>query len=790
MANHPIETDLNMNTHIITEQPMCIKKPLLKKENIFFILLLPVIFLTKACHSSPDVASIVRKANVVYDSAFFQTGHPHIPLYVANGIIGGCFDHMGFQSRPNTGMPEGRTVIGYIRHYDKTVQGRHVQFPLCYITASWDDGSSVYNLVDAREYKQELDLYSGTLTTSYHLHGKTVITAFASQQHPNLFCMHIRRKSTMPCRRLILRIECETSGCQNNDSPFKVNPVKVFIEPEKDLTRIRSVTSLAVTDWVVYCPDVSFEVHGTQLWLTLKDGDNDLRILVNHPQGSSEKILNEPYDSLLAAHQNRWKNEWECCWINFPEDRAHKIWTRMNYYTLCNFPLISEKPMIPSGLNSNIWGFTFPQDVYYVEENLPRTGHFLRAGKALQYWLDILPEVRRYSKRVMGVEGAYYPWTPPFCCWDDYEKNGVVSKDSYELHNPAYVAAMIWHYYLYTFDTAWLKKYYPVIRDVFEFYKNISSKNKEGTYDIYHVNARGQDEASGTEGRLKNLLCAGYSAEYMAHLILHAAPITGDTTWLSIAGDMAASGMNRKNLMRADGIYTTYEGDNRPANSQKHPVQLNPITYLPMPFMVKNNSSPVVRAWENRYQLTIQAHKPFTAGWTLGQFFLASCRMQSPAEAKKDLDAIQPCHGADPLWIQFYESSFWERWHVSKAYYFPMMGLYQQALTDALVQDWRGYTELFACLLPGWENKQIAFHGIRTIGGAILSGTWDKGKFTITIEPGKAKSIELRIAQPCEKIRAKGFKEGKKIFKGNEIVSFVFDGNNKIKIKGKVPQKR
>ena len=93
MANHPIETDLNMNTHIITEQPMCIKKPLLKKENIFFILLLPVIFLTKACHSSPDVASIVRKANVVYDSAFFQTGHPHIPLYVANGIIGGCFDH-------------------------------------------------------------------------------------------------------------------------------------------------------------------------------------------------------------------------------------------------------------------------------------------------------------------------------------------------------------------------------------------------------------------------------------------------------------------------------------------------------------------------------------------------------------------------------------------------------------------------------------------------------------------------------------------------------------------------
>jgi len=754
-------------------------------KKIFLLCVVFMLALVGCTNKEPDIASIVQRANVVYDSIWFQKGYSHVPLYVANGIIGGCFDHMGFQSRPNTGTPEGRTVIGYINHYESIEKGRQIQFPLAYINAMFVDGSSVYNLVDAKNYKQELDIFSGVLKTQYNLFGKTEISAFASQQEANLFFVNINRQSDSPAKKLKLSIECETSSCQNNDTyTSKVGKMKVSFQLEKDKVRILSTTNAVVTNWILYCPGAGFEIDGTQLLVYLPDGVSDLRIWVKHNLEKDEEVLSESYQKHLNSHIKIWQNEWSKSWLDLPEDRAQKIWTRMKYYSICNFPLIVEKPMIPSGLNSNIWGFTFPQDVYFVADNLPRTGHFERAELAMQYWLEILPEVRKYTLRIMGVEGAFYPWTPPYNNWEAFEKDGVLGADSYELHNPTYVAAMVWHYYKYTGDTIFLKKYNPIIRGVFEFYKNISKKNEEGTYDIFHINARGQDEHSSTDGKLKNLLCAGYSAEYAARMLIETSAITGDTTWLWIAKDIQQSGMNRKNLLQANNIFNTYEGDNRPMGKQKHPVQLNPITYVPMPELCDTNSS-VFSAWKNRYLLTGDARKPLTYGWTLGQFFWSSCRMGEPLEAQKDLNGIQPCHGADPMWIQFYESSFWERWHVSKSYYFPMHGLYQQAFTDALVQDWRGFTDIFACLLPDWENKKISFHGLVTLGGAAVSGEYFNGKYTITIFPGKSEAIDLRVSRNDKQIIAKGFKEGQKVFAGKKRMRFIFDGKRPIIISNK-----
>jgi len=754
-------------------------------KRLTFLLLFFSLIANTFSASNDNVANIVRKSNVVYDAAFFQTGISTVPLYVANGIIGGCFDHMGFQSMPYTGAPEGRTHLGYIGNYGASPRGNHIQFPLLYINARFADNSSIYNLVDAKNYRQELDLFTGRLTTTYNLFGETKIVALAHQTTPNLFLYSIYRNANHPDKNIVLEIECETSKCQNNDTKTsKVSPVKLTFDLKNNEARVVSTTDLSETTWTVSCSNAEFLREGTKLIVKLKNGTSDIRILVHRPDIDNSSSLNANYEDLVQRHTAVWEKEWKQSWVNLPEDRIQKIWTRMRYYSLCNFPLIAEKPMIPTGLNSNIWGFTFPQDVYYVAENLPRMGNFERAEKAIQYWLEVLPDVRKYCKRIVGVEGAFYPWTPPYTDWDNFEKEKVVSPDSYELHNPAYVAAIVWHYYKYSGDTAFLKKYYPIIRDVFEYYKNISTKNEYGTYDIFHAKARGQDEHSSTDGNLKNLLCASFSAEYVAGLVVQASAITGDTLWLSVAKDMKTMGMNRANIKRENGIYSTYEGDNRPMGKQKHPVQLNPIAYLPMPDLVSENS-PTRKAWENRYLLTGNATKPLTYGWTLGEFFLASCRMKSPEDARKDLDAIQPCHGADPMWIQFYESSFWERWHVSKSYYFPMMALYQQGITDMLVQDWRGYTDLLACIHPDWEKSSFAFKGIRTLGGAEISGTWNKRKFVITIKPGNAAYIDLNVSQQNRLITSSGQAEGPRRFNGNELVRLKFDGKKNIVLQSK-----
>lgn len=455
----------------------------------------------------------------------------------------------------------------------------------------------------------------------------------------------------------------------------------------------------------------------------------------------------------------------------------------MNYYGVSHFPLIAEKGMIPTGLNSNIWGFTFPQDIYYVAENLPRTGHLERAENALKYWLDILPDVKKYTQRIMHVDGAFYPWTPPYEQWDRYERDGVVSADSYELHNPAYVLAMVWHYYQYSGDAEILEHYFPIIEEVWRFYANISELNEDGHYDVYHDNSRGQDEASTTDGKLRNLLCASFSAEYAARCYIAAAETmpNAEIDLYNKAKAILKAGYERDVLLTEDGYYKTYERDVRPPGRQKHPVQLNPIAFVPMPDLV-TDGSPTEIAYQNRYELTLRAKKPITMGWTFGEFFLASVRMRKPEQAKKDLSTIQICRGADPRWIQFYESSFWPGWHMNKSYYFPMHGLFMQGYTDMMVQDWRGYVDLFACVFEDWKDKSFSFHGIRSLNGISVDGTWQNGKIKVVIYPNRARSVDLRLPPQFKNISVSGHQDGPSSLKGGQVVHFEFNRNHPIVI--------
>jgi hypothetical protein len=726
----------------------------------------------------------VRRANVVYDLESFQTGNMHVPPYVANGIVGGCFDIFGFQHRPNTGWPEGRTVIGYNGHHHAREHGQHIQFPLLHARAHFADASPIDNLVDCRRYRQELDLLSATLTSDYDLHGPTRIVAYAPLEVPNLFVWRIERRPDGHGKVLHFELEAETSRCQNNDSRSKVAPVQlVFERRADDLVQVVSRTNATTTRWIVHCPGAYLEVRGTHVHVRFDpsaDGwaRHTLKVWIERSGCPGEEILARTHEQLHAAHASAWRRWWETSWASFPEERAQAIWTRTKYYLGCNLPTVAARPMVPSGLNSNIWGFYFPQDVYFLVESAPRLGHGDRGALAAQSWLDYLPMVRTYGKRLMGVDGAYYPWTPPFQDWERFEVDGVVGADSYELHNPAYVLAIAWHHWLHTRDRDFLRRFLPVISGVFEFYRNISAKSAAGTWDIYHERARGQDEASSTEGKLRNLLCAGFSAEYSARAYVAACETLGvdGGELLAHARDIATHGMTRATLMRKEGWFTTYEGDVRPRQAQKHPVQLNPIAYLPMPEMTEPGS-PCHTAWQNRYELTHQAKKPFTAGWTIGEFALASARMRAPAELEKDLRAIQPCRSADPRWIQFYESSYQEGWHLMKAYYFPMSGLYLQALTDCLVQDWRGYVDLFACLLPEWVERGVRLHGFRARGGVAVSGELQRDRLAVTLTPSAdARSVRLRVSRPGLKLRASGHASGPAQFAGDEVVELGFAG--------------
>ena len=728
-----------------------------------------------------SIADRIRKSNVVYNVAEFQKGIMHVPPYIANGIVGGCFDHMGFQSLPRKGVPNGRTVFGYIGHYYMhKPTTRQAQLPLAYIQAEFADGSTIMNMMDSKDYRQELDIYNGVLTTHYDLNGSTTITAFAHQTIPGLFVMKINRKSNSPEKEMVVKINCEAASIQQANIGWPPEPVKIQYKVKGNVADIVSSTNMVNTKWMVIA-DNPIQQEGDVLNIRLKNKENIIKIFVRHNGKDETEVADASYAALLKSHTAEFEKNWERSWIDFPEEKSHHIWNRANYYNLSNFPVVPAKALIPTGMNTNIWGFTFPQDVYYVAENLLRSGHFDRYKKSMKYWLDILPEVKKYSLRTMNVEGGFYPWTPPFGQWDEFEKNGVVGNDSYEIHNPAYVSAMVWHYYQRTGDKEFLTEYFPIMEEVWKFYSNVVHKNTRGTFDVDHHKAAGQDEASRLESS-KNLLCASYSAEYSARNFIEAAQLVGhfDKPLYDLAKQILDAGFERKTLMTPFGFYATYEGDNRPLNSQKHPVQLNAITFCPMGDL--GTAAPSLTAHQKRYDLTINAKKPISMGWTFAAFALASSRLGQPQEFTRDMSAAQYCAHADPRWIQFYEFTFWERYTLATAYYFPTQGLYQQAYTDALVQDWQGYVNIFACMTDEWKKAPLAFKGLYTLNGVSVDGKWDNGKINIMLHPNGASNIKLKISTLTGPISVGSEKNKLKSFNAGEIVTLEFDGDKPIRL--------
>ena len=710
-----------------------------------------------------SIARSVRRANVVYNLAAFQTGHEFIPPYLANGWLGGSFDEFGFPSQPNFDYDHGRRHLGYVNHYYRIANGGHNQAALLAMTPSRADGRGLW-IGDLTNYRQVLDLYSMTLTTKWSTATAAYQTrSLASMALPEFFETSFSCTRTSPGDALTLRLRVDLLQAENNAchcDADRMDSLRVELAPmTPSMWRVRSTTNCLTTEFLVAGVNIAIAREGNELVLTVPEGNSALRLLVldrelGAQQDAAVQALTAPSHPFRRQHLAAAAAFWDRSGLFLPQGPAANVWTRSAYYLASAVAPLPAHIMEPTGLNSNIWKHGFPQDMYYVTENLARLGHVERAMAQLPNWLDNLEAVKRYTRRIAQREGAFFPWIPPFQDWDGFEKDGPTNADTFEFHNSAYVAAMVWNCFKITGDAAFLARHFPILEEVARFYLSLTELEPGRPAQIRHPLLRSQDEASTETGGKSNALCCFWSALYTLRAYQEACRIlkrSGEVQ--GRAAEVLAAGYDFASLERPDGTLRTYAEDDRPPGSQKHPVQLNAICYLPLADFI-DGYAPVRTCWERRYELTRQALLPLSCGWTLGEFTLASARMRAGREVARDLSMVQPARFADPHWIQFYESSMREPWHMKKAYYFTTSGLYLQALTDCVVQYCRGIVDLFAAILPEWEQKEFSFHGLWTDGGLKVSGRWMAGAFSVTIEPSRDIEMPLRVSRDVTGIRA------------------------------------
>ena len=626
-----------------------------------------------------------------------------VASYLGNGLLGGCFDYAGLQFQDGTeGRPDiiGDTYFVSQSHYVHGRYGMDYALPIGRLQADIaHNGKTVElsNHTTLTKLSQSLDIRKGILQTRYSLRGGPTVkqTQFFSQVRKHVFAAKVESEADIRFRFVPItqtpyhygshfETEVKTQaleGCTVHEIPTNLQTTAVALKQSDDLVLVSVYSSLETDNPAQACiDDISSAVDA----------------------GSH---------TLLAEQQAWWNQYWDESDVSIPHP-LDSIWKRANYYIGCSCADQKTHPPLVFGLARVQWPAYFPQDYFYAYTNTFAANHLKQAAGTSEFWFEILRHAEDYAKRVFGLDGAVYPWTPTVFDWHDYHRNARVPNSCYyELHNSAYVAKMCHDYYLHTCDESYLReKAYPVIKQIARMYASMTTII-DGRAQIRFKPNTSQDEGSPTG--MPNYFDTLVSAEFTLRLAGQLAERFGDSATSQMCSKILDAGYAYERLEFED-TYSVFEGDVRTEDFQKHPVQLNPITWLPIQRFFED---PRIRAYHaRRYDICRGYKDASSTAWTLGQFMLASCRLRMPDELAKDIENIQRCRIMDPAYTQTFESTR------RSPHFLTTIGLFMQAITETLVQTHNGFTEIFPCLLKDQDSQPIEFRGIRAPGGFRVSG--------------------------------------------------------------------
>ncbi|HNW54845.1 MAG TPA: hypothetical protein PKN21_11280, partial [Bacteroidales bacterium] len=463
--------------------------------------------------------------------------------------------------------------------------------------------------------------------------------------------------------------------------------------------------------------------NGSNLRLQLHRGENTILISVNKkPQVTGKQSL----DQTAGWWHNKWNTS--AC-LDLPEEKAQQTWVRSVAYMLYSYNDDPFGAAPPNGLTGICWPFPFPQDLSYISALLLASGNYNVSKAWVEFWGERVQGMKDYTKRFYGVDGALAPWVFPYGDFKGYHDPLPPNKCYYELHNSGYMARTAFETSVYVNDKKWTEKYViPLIRELALFYRNISKKEADGLWHLFITPSMGQDEEGGENK--KDYLCALTSAEYCFQKAIEL-NLDTDGFYRQVLKD----GLAFSSLKSKSGIYFSNQGSGeQDFGKQKHPVQLNSLTFLPV---WKEVSQPTALAYQHRYEITEVAKAFHFSGWTLGDFLLAGSRIGDVAGWQKDWDNLRKSDYVDPDWIQVYESSELHR----HSFYVTTSDLIALSLLNNLVSDWFGKIEIAKC--NPWKGD-VFFRNFYSILGVKISGKINGAHSELTLEAWKDCEFDLQ----------------------------------------------
>ncbi len=647
----------------------------------------------------------------------------HVNLFLGSGRMGSCFDAFGMMGSwtEDGAQTQGiaKTVIMHADHWHRGAFGLDYWLPVARLL--WGR-----QLPPPKSWSQSLELADGLLKTGLGWDGLEVsIKAFYHPYRRDILAMELRysvvKEGAMPpieLRPVTSLISHYNQKLDGISEPMKTGAQSLWASRLKVGTS-DSVCALRV---ISQLGKASIEeIKGGSAKVSFEGSQGCHLLLIGAASFERREELFAELNGIVspegyaAEAVQGWHKRYGDAYIQTPVPEYQALWARSLFYVLASYAPDMRSPAPPMGWSGSCWPFHFPQDLSFIHPALLRLGHYDIAKAWVEFYHSYIDDTRRITKQIYKADGALWGWEHPIGYGTKMLLDGSPNVYQYELHNAVYPARMAYETALHLGDADWTRKIaWPVVRESALFFSSASKKDADGLWSIHVVPSMGQDEMGGADA--KNYLCALFGARYALTVALKLAGQLGiedDETrrWSAILSD----GLAFEHLVDPKtGLLVTNENvePEKLWGEEKHPIQLNPLAFLPCGGIDRHAKL----AYERRRELCSGVKDSFYHGWTLGAYWLAASHVGDAKGLEEELAATLPGRYVDPDWIQIYESSG----NPGAPFYVTTHGFYLQALNDAFLCDFFGDVEIGKACPSSWT--EASFAKLRAAGGRRISG--------------------------------------------------------------------
>jgi alpha-L-fucosidase 2 len=208
-----------------------------------------------------------------------------------------------------------------------------------------------------------------------------------------------------------------------------------------------------------------------------------------HAERSVAEALQMSLDELKSRTEARWREYWSASAVRFDDETLERIWYHNQYFLACCLSKHKTAPGLFANWSSGDIGSAWHSD-YHLDYNCQQvylgvfsSNHIDMHQPYLELVENLLPMSEKSAREGFNLPGAFFPLSAypvpsqivpyPVPPW------------GYQICMTPWAVQSLWWQFLYTQDTKYLGRVYPILRSATRFLAAYVRKEDDGLYHVF-----------------------------------------------------------------------------------------------------------------------------------------------------------------------------------------------------------------------------------------------------------------------------------------------------------------